>query len=64
MKKLKSLKLISEDQVEEMIANDPDNPELTDDELASMRPFAVVFPDLAAKMKKGRIRPPRKKPHQ
>jgi uncharacterized protein (DUF4415 family) len=31
-----------------------DNPPLTDAELASMRPFAEVFPDLAASIKRGR----------
>ncbi|WP_029606236.1 BrnA antitoxin family protein [Kozakia baliensis] len=53
MKKLKSLKGIPEERVQEMIASDPDSPELTDDELAAMRPFAEVLPDLAAKMKNG-----------
>jgi uncharacterized protein (DUF4415 family) len=31
-----------------------DSPPLTDEELASMRPFAEVFPDLAASIKRGR----------
>jgi uncharacterized protein (DUF4415 family) len=29
-------------------------PELTDEELAQMRPFAEVFPELAASIRKGR----------
>lgn len=64
MKKLKSLKLISEADVQEMIASDLDSPELTEADFAAMCPFAEALPDLAAKMKKGRIRLPRKKPHQ
>ncbi|MFB9952046.1 BrnA antitoxin family protein [Rhizobium puerariae] len=31
-----------------MIASDPDNPELTDEQIANMKPFREVFPDLAA----------------
>ena len=31
-----------------------DNPELTDEQLANMRPFAEVFPELAAKMRASR----------
>jgi uncharacterized protein (DUF4415 family) len=31
-----------------------DSPELTDEELASMRPFAEVFPEWAAEIKRGR----------
>lgn len=35
-----------------------DNPPLSDQELASARPFAEVFPALAEKMRRGRGRPP------
>lgn len=31
-----------------------DSPELTDEELAEMRPFAEVLPDLAAAIRRGR----------
>ena len=29
-----------------MIASDPDNPELTDEQIAGLRPFAEAFPAL------------------
>lgn len=32
--------------------DDVESPELTDEELAQMRPFAEVFPDLAASIRK------------
>ena len=35
-----------------------DTPELTDAELRQARPFAEVFPDLAAGIRRGRGRPP------
>jgi uncharacterized protein (DUF4415 family) len=41
-----------EAQIQRMIASDPDNPEATDEELASMRPFKEVFPDLYASMQR------------
>jgi uncharacterized protein (DUF4415 family) len=34
--------------------DDVDSPELTDEELAEMRPFAEVFPELAASIAKSR----------
>lgn len=37
-----------------------DNPELTDAQIASARPFAEVFPDIAAKLR--RARGPQKRP--
>lgn len=37
-----------------------DNPELTPNEMANMKPFAEVFPDLAESIRKGRG--PQKKP--
>lgn len=36
-----------EAEIQAMIASDPDNPELTDDEMKELRPFREVFPDLA-----------------
>ena len=35
-----------EAEIQAMIASDPDNPELTDEQLAQMKPFSEVFPDL------------------
>ncbi|MBY3616627.1 hypothetical protein HJA81_25625 [Rhizobium bangladeshense] len=37
-----------EADIQRLIASDPDNPELTDGQIASARPFREVFPDLAA----------------
>ncbi len=36
-----------EAEIQRKIASDPDNPELTDEQLANMRPFREVFPHLA-----------------
>jgi uncharacterized protein (DUF4415 family) len=41
-----------EARIQKGIAQDPENPELTDEELANLRPFAEVFPELAEKMRK------------
>ena len=41
-----------ESEIQRMIASDPDNPELTDDQIAQAKPFKEVFPDLAANMEK------------
>lgn len=53
-----------EAEIQKMIASDPDNPELTDEQLAQGRPFAEVFPELAESIRRGRGRPPVKKPLQ
>lgn len=39
---------VEEAEIQKMIALDPDAPEATDEELANAKPFAEVFPDLAA----------------
>ncbi|AOG10877.1 BrnA antitoxin family protein [Agrobacterium sp. RAC06] len=36
-----------EADIQAMIASDPDNPEMTEEELKEFRPFREVFPDLA-----------------
>jgi uncharacterized protein (DUF4415 family) len=36
-----------EAEIQAMIASDPDNPEVTEEELKEFRPFREVFPDLA-----------------
>lgn len=37
-----------EAEIQKMITSDPDNPELTDEQIANMRPLREVLPDLAA----------------
>lgn len=44
-------KWISEDQVQAMIASDPDAPEATDAQLAQAKSFAEAFPALAENMR-------------
>lgn len=41
-----------EAEIQRMIASDPDNPEITDEQFKEFRPFREVFPDLAAKIEK------------
>jgi uncharacterized protein (DUF4415 family) len=53
-----------EAEIQREIAEDPDNPEATDEELAQARPFAEVFPDLAESIRRSRGRPPVEKPKQ
>jgi len=38
--------------IQKAVEEDPDNPPLTDEELARMRPFREVFPEIAEKMEK------------
>jgi len=40
-----------EARIQKMIASDPDSPELTDDQIASAKPFAEAFPEIARKMR-------------
>jgi uncharacterized protein (DUF4415 family) len=46
-----------EAEIQRMIASDPDNPELTDEQIAALRPFAEAFPALAESLKRGPGRP-------
>lgn len=48
-----------EAEIQRMIAEDPDNPEATDDEIADFKPFAEAFPDLAESIRRTRGRPPK-----
>ena len=57
MRKLRDLTTEEEAQVQRQIASDPDAPEATDEQLAAARPFAQVFPQLAASIQKARGRP-------
>ena len=47
-----------------MIASDPDNPELTEEQLAQGRPFKEVFPDLYESIQRSRGRPKIEKPKE
>lgn len=46
-----------EAEIQRMIASDPDNPEITDEQAAQGKPFAEALPDLAAGIKRSRGRP-------
>ncbi len=54
---MKKVKRLTEAKIQKMIASDPDNPELTDAQIARARPFKDVFPDLHASIKRSRGRP-------
>lgn len=45
-------KHLTEDQIQCMIASDPDAPEATDEQLAQAKPFSEAFPALADAMRK------------
>jgi len=47
----------AEARIQRMIAADPDNPELTDAQIAKGKPFAKAFPGLSASIKRSRGRP-------
>lgn len=54
-----------EAEIQRQIASDPENPELTDEQLANMRPFREVFPDMVEAieaMRRQRGRPPLERP--
>ena len=46
-----------EAEIQRLIACDPDNPEITDEQIAEAKLFGEVFPDLAASIKRRRGRP-------
>ncbi|WP_298961553.1 BrnA antitoxin family protein [uncultured Methylobacterium sp.] len=46
-----------EARIQAQIANDPDSPEITDEEARQLRPFAEALPDLHAAWMRGRGRP-------
>ncbi|WP_134682144.1 BrnA antitoxin family protein [Paracoccus ravus] len=45
-------KHLAEEQIQRMIASDPDAPEATDDQIARAKPFQEVFPELASNLRK------------
>ncbi len=46
-----------EAEIQRQIAEDPDDAEITDEQLAQARPFAEVFPDFAESIRRARGRP-------
>jgi uncharacterized protein (DUF4415 family) len=61
---LRPLTEAEEAEIQREIADDPDAPEATDEELAQARPFAEVFPELSAKIRAARGRPPVEHPKE
>lgn len=57
MSKLKPITDEEEAIIQSQIADDPDDEDLTDGQLAQARPFAEVFPELAANMRRSAGRP-------
>ena len=53
-----------EAEIQKLIANDPDAPEATDDQIRQAKPFMEAFPDLADSIKRSRGRPRAEKPLQ
>lgn len=45
-------KHLTEDQIQHMIASDPDAPEATDEQFSQARPFTEAFPALAEALRK------------
>jgi uncharacterized protein (DUF4415 family) len=48
-----------EAEIQRQIAEDPDDYEATDEELAQAHPFAEAFPELAESIRRTRGRPPK-----
>ena len=46
-----------EAEIQRMIASDPNNPELTDEQIGRLRPFSELFPALAESAKRSPGRP-------
>ena len=46
-----------EAEIQKMIASDPDNPELTDEQIKQAKPFRDAFPDLYESIQRSRGRP-------
>ena len=47
-----------EAEIQRQIAADPDDSDLTDEQIASAKPFAEAFPDLMESIRRARGRPP------
>jgi uncharacterized protein (DUF4415 family) len=57
LKKIAPLSDAEEAHLQRLIAEDPEDGDATDDDIAKARPFAEAFPELAASIKRGRGRP-------
>jgi uncharacterized protein (DUF4415 family) len=53
-----------EAEIQKMIASDPDNPELTDEQLKRGRPFSKALPGLYRSIQRSRGRPRVEKPKE
>ena len=53
-----------EEEIQMRIAENPDDEEITDEMWAQAKPFAEVFPELAASIRRARGRPPVENPKQ
>jgi uncharacterized protein (DUF4415 family) len=53
-----------EAEIQRMIAADPDNPEITDKQIAQAKPFGEVFPHLSDLIRRGRGRPTVERPRK
>jgi uncharacterized protein (DUF4415 family) len=58
-KKVPPLTDEEEAEIQRTLAEDPDDYEATDEEIAQARPFPEVFPELAESIRRSRGRPPK-----
>jgi uncharacterized protein (DUF4415 family) len=59
-KKFSAMRPLTDDEeaeIQRMIASDPDNPELTDEQIGRLRPFAEALPSLAESARRSPGRP-------
>ncbi|BAT58427.1 hypothetical protein GJW-30_1_00952 [Variibacter gotjawalensis] len=61
---LRPLTDAEEARIQRGIAEDPENPEWTEQDFKTARPFAEVFPELAESIRRARGRPPVETPRQ
>ncbi|APO66564.1 hypothetical protein IE4872_CH00911 [Rhizobium gallicum] len=61
-RKIRPLTDEEEARIQKGIAEDPDNPEWTEEDFRNARPFAEVFPELAESIRRPRGRPAVEKP--
>jgi uncharacterized protein (DUF4415 family) len=61
---LRPLTAADEARIQRGIAEDPENPEWTEEDFKNARPFAEVFPELAESIRRARGRPPVDTPRQ